>query len=62
MPVRSGRGSVASTSMRSASRANSSSASVGRESAPYTIRPDPFDEVMLMAKVSVKCGTGWKEM
>ena len=60
MPVRSGRGSVASTSIRSASRANSASASVGRQSAPYTIRPEPFVELMLIANVSVKWGTGWK--
>ena len=57
MPVRSGRGSVASTISRSVPRANSTSASFGEQSAPYVIRPPPFVDAMSIAKVSVKCGT-----
>ena len=38
MPLRSGRGSVASISSRSVSRANSTSASFGEQSAPYVKR------------------------
>ena len=58
MPVRSGRGKVASTSISSTPTAKSARASVGLQSAPYTMPPPPFAELMHYGERLHEMGNG----